>query len=64
MTGVHGLYLLDAMEAHETLPNRQPLFYSSEHHLTIYGSEWVGRRIADEIERWKPWRAASDAAAR
>jgi sugar lactone lactonase YvrE len=62
MTGVRGLYLLDAMEAHEEERNRQPLFYSSEHHLTIYGSEWVGRRIAEAIEAWKPWRAASDAA--
>jgi streptogramin lyase len=55
MTGVHGLYLLSNMEAQEGLRNRPPLFYSSEHHLTVYGSEWVGRRITDELERWKPW---------
>jgi sugar lactone lactonase YvrE len=63
MTGVHGLYLLDAMQAHEDERNRQPLFYSSDHHFTIYGSEWVGRRIAAEIERWKPWHAQADPAA-
>ena len=57
MTKVHALYLLDAMEAHESERNRRPLFYSSDHHFTIYGSEWVGRRIAEEIERWRPWRA-------
>jgi sugar lactone lactonase YvrE len=60
MTGVHGLYLLDAMEASEEGADRRPLFYSSEHHLTIYGSEWVGRRIAGAIEQWKPWQPATD----
>jgi hypothetical protein len=56
MTHVHGLFLLDAMEAQDGARNRQPLFYSSEHHFTVYGSEWVGRRIVDELERWQPWR--------
>jgi hypothetical protein len=56
MTHVHGLFLLDAMEAQGGTRNRQPLFYSSEHHFTVYGSEWVGRRIVDELERWRPWR--------
>ena len=55
MTKVHGLYLLDVMEAQEGQRNRKPIFYSSEHHFTVYGSEWVGRRIVDELEKWKPW---------
>ena len=60
MTDVRGLYLLDAMETHESKRDRQPLYYSSEHHLTVYGSEWVGRRIAEELERWKPWHGGPD----
>jgi len=58
MTKVHGLYLLEAMEAQDGARDRQPLFYASEHHLTVYGSEWVGRRIVDELEHWKPWARA------
>ncbi len=55
LSGVRGLYLLDAMEAEAARPDRRPLFYGADHHFTIYGTQFVAQRILSELERWKPW---------
>ena len=49
------LLLLDAMEAQEALPDRRDLFYSADHHLTVFGTRWVAHRIVEELEAWRPW---------
>jgi hypothetical protein len=54
--GIHALLLLDAMQQQEAGPNRRDLYYGGDHHLTVYGSQWVGNRILEEIERWEPWK--------
>jgi hypothetical protein len=55
-SGVESLLLLDRMEAWEGSAARRPLYYGADHHLTIFGSQWVGERIAEALERWRPWR--------
>lgn len=53
--GTHSLLLLDAMQREERKVNRQNFFYGADHHLTVFGTGWVGRQILAEIERWRPW---------
>jgi sugar lactone lactonase YvrE len=55
-SGIESLLLLDRMEAWEGSAQRRPLYYGADHHLTIFGSQWVGERIAEALERWRPWR--------
>jgi hypothetical protein len=57
--GVPSILLLDAMETWEGRADRRPLFYGADHHLTIFGSQWVGERIAEALERLRPWRRFS-----
>jgi hypothetical protein len=54
-TTIESLFLLDAMSAWDDVPDHPPLFYVADHHFTVYGSQWVGERIAAELERWRPW---------
>jgi DNA-binding beta-propeller fold protein YncE len=54
--GAHSLLLLDAMQREELAPGRRNFFYGADHHLTVFGTGWVGRAITSELERWKPWR--------
>lgn len=54
--GIRTLLLFDAMEQQEALPNRRSLFYGANHHLTVYGAEWVGNKLLDDIEHWSPWK--------
>jgi hypothetical protein len=58
-TGIETVLLLDRMEAWEAKPDRKPLFYEADHHFTIFGSQWVGERIAEALESWHPWRATA-----
>jgi sugar lactone lactonase YvrE len=53
--GAHSLLLLDAMQREELPAARRNFFYGADHHLTVFGTGWVGRAIASELERWKPW---------
>jgi sugar lactone lactonase YvrE len=53
--GARTLLLLDAMEAEELRPDRQNFFYGADHHLTVPGTEWVGRAVLHELEQWRPW---------
>jgi sugar lactone lactonase YvrE len=53
--GARSLLLLDAMQREELDPNRRNFFYGADHHLTVFGTQWVGRQILDELERWRPW---------
>jgi hypothetical protein len=55
-TTIESLFLLDAMSAWEGTPGHPSLFYAADHHFTIYGTQWVGERVAAELERWRPWR--------
>ena len=54
-TTIESLFLLDAMSAWEGTPGHPSLFYAADHHFTIYGTQWVGERVAAELERWRPW---------
>jgi len=54
--GIHVLELFESMEAQEALPVRRDLFYSANHHLTVYGAGWVGAQLVSDLERWQPWR--------
>ncbi|MBD5633694.1 MAG: hypothetical protein IAI49_04360 [Candidatus Eremiobacteraeota bacterium] len=55
-TGIQSVLLLDQMESWESRLDRRPLFYGADHHFTTFGSQWVGERIAEALERWRPWR--------
>jgi hypothetical protein len=54
-SGIETVLMLDQMEAWEGRPEREPLFYGADHHFTIFGSQWVGERIAEALERSRPW---------
>jgi streptogramin lyase len=53
--GARALLLLDAMQRAELGVDRRNFFYGADHHLTVYGTEWVGRQILGELEDWRPW---------
>lgn len=54
-SGVRTLKLLDPMVEAEEAPNRVPFYDNIDYHMTAAGSEWVGRAIAGELLRWRPW---------
>ncbi len=53
---VESLLLLDEMQHAEAAPDRRSLFYNANHHLTLYGSEWVANEVLEKLERWRPWK--------
>jgi sugar lactone lactonase YvrE len=53
---IESLLLLDEMQHAEAAPDRRSLFYNANHHLTLYGSEWVADELLEKLERWKPWK--------
>jgi hypothetical protein len=44
------------MQHAEAAPDRRSLFYNANHHLTLYGSEWVANEVLEKLERWRPWK--------
>lgn len=52
---VESLLLLDEMQAEEAKPERRSLFYNANHHLTLYGTEWVAGELLEKLVIWKPW---------
>jgi sugar lactone lactonase YvrE len=53
--GIRSLLLFEPMEQAELAQNRRSFFYGANHHLTVFGAQWVASRLLDDIERWKPW---------
>jgi sugar lactone lactonase YvrE len=53
---IESLLLLTEMETQEADPQRRNLFYNANHHLTMYGSEWVATQLLEKLELWKPWK--------
>jgi sugar lactone lactonase YvrE len=53
---IESLLLLDEMQQQEAAPNRRNLFYNANHHLTLFGSEWVAGELLEKLERWRPWK--------
>ena len=56
--GVHVLTLQEAMEEFEASSGRIPLYNMRDIHLSPQGSTWVGDRVAEELNRWQPWKDA------
>jgi sugar lactone lactonase YvrE len=53
---VESLLLLDEMAQEEAKPDRRSLFYTANHHLTLYGTEWVAGELLEKLVIWKPWK--------
>jgi len=55
-SGVPTLKLASIMQRLEESRERFPLYNSWDYHLSTRGSTWVGSRIYDYLEHWRPWR--------
>jgi hypothetical protein len=58
-SGVPTLKLARAMQAFEDSGSRYPLYNAWDYHLSTQGSTWVGTRIYEELQRWRPWSSDS-----